>query len=299
MKRYRVLAAAVVMQMCLGATYSWSVYVAPLREVLGLLQGAAQFPFSVFYFLFPATAILTGTLLPRLGPRRCAVAGGVAFGGGWCLASLGGHHFGLTVLGVGVLAGVGAGLAYLVPIATCVQWFPRHQGLVTGVAVAGFGGGAALVSQVAGRLLAAGGSPFDAFRVLGLTFLVLAVAAGWNLEDPPGAAARRPQPLPLARVVRRPAFRVLYLAMAAGLAAGFTVNANLKELFPPGGLPVGVLAVSLFAVANAAGRVGWRFGFDLAGTFTPSLWGAAGLLLAAAGWVGRARAPLGEESAAP
>ena len=31
--------------------------------------------------------------------------------------------------------GVGAGLAYLVPVAVSVAWFPRHKGLVTGIAV--------------------------------------------------------------------------------------------------------------------------------------------------------------------
>ena len=71
MQRYRILAAAVLMQVCLGATYSWSVYVRPIREITGLLQGPVQLPFTVFYFVFPATMLLTGTLLPRLGPRFC------------------------------------------------------------------------------------------------------------------------------------------------------------------------------------------------------------------------------------
>jgi MFS family permease len=143
-KRYRILIAAVVMQMCLGATYAWSVFVLPLKQLAGILQSTAQLPFSLFYFAFPATMMGTGTLLPRFGPRRCAMIGGFLFGGGWMLATFGRFHFGLTMVGIGLMAGVGVGFAYIVPIATCVRWFPRHKGLVTGVAVAGFGGGAAL-----------------------------------------------------------------------------------------------------------------------------------------------------------
>ena len=45
--------------------------------------------------------------------------------------------------------------------------------------------------------------------------------------------------------------------MIAGLAAGFTVNANLKELFPAGSVQTGITAVALFALANALGRVIW------------------------------------------
>ena len=92
MNRYVILLSAVVMQMCLGATYSWSVYVRPLREITGLNQGPVQLPFTVFYFAFPATMMLSGTFLPRLGPRRSAMIGGVIFGCGWLLAALGGVH---------------------------------------------------------------------------------------------------------------------------------------------------------------------------------------------------------------
>lgn len=99
LKRYRILAAAIVMQMCLGATYAWSVFVLPPKQTTGILQGTAQLPFSLFYFAFPATMIITGTLLPRIGPRRCAVIGGLLFGAGWLLASLGRYDFGFTVLG--------------------------------------------------------------------------------------------------------------------------------------------------------------------------------------------------------
>ena len=58
--RYLVLIAAVALQMCLGATYSWSVFVQPLKQVTGLAQGPVQLPFTVFYFVFPATAVLAG-----------------------------------------------------------------------------------------------------------------------------------------------------------------------------------------------------------------------------------------------
>lgn len=139
--RYLILVCAVLMQVCLGATYSWSVYVQPLKTLTGLAQGPVQIPFTVFYFVFPLTMMVAGGFLPRIGPRRSAMAGGLLFGGGWLLAGLGSHSFIFTVMGIGALAGVGAGMAYIVPIAVCIRWFPKSKGLVTGIAVAGFGGG--------------------------------------------------------------------------------------------------------------------------------------------------------------
>lgn len=268
-KRYLILIASVVMQMCLGATYSWSVYVKPLKEITGLLQGQVQYPFSVFYFVFPTTMILSGSLLPRLGPRVCAMGGGLVFGAGWLLASLGRIHFIYTTIGIGILAGTGVGFAYIVPIATCIRWFPRQKGLVTGIAVAGFGGGAALITQAAGFLMTArGAGPFDTLAILGGVFGVLVTGAGSLMQFPPAAEPPAGEARPAGRVVGNPVFKVLYLAMFSGLAAGFTVNANLKELYPAGSAAVGITAVSVFAMANAAGRIVWGLVFDRLEAFT-------------------------------
>jgi OFA family oxalate/formate antiporter-like MFS transporter len=262
-KRYRILAAAVVMQMCLGATYAWSVFVLPLKQIAAILQSTAQLPFSLFYFAFPATMIVTGTLLPAIGPRRCAVVGGLLFGGGWMLASMGRFHFAFTILGIGLMAGIGVGFAYIVPIATCVRWFPRQKGLVTGVAVAGFGGGAALVSYAAGSLMETFGmSPFATFGFLGALFLLLVALAGAVMENPPDSGGVVLQRLSVTGVLRNRSFVFLYLAMFAGLAAGFAVNANMKELYAGTGVQAGLKAVAAFALANAAGRITWGWFFD-------------------------------------
>lgn len=250
------------MQLCLGATYSWSVYVLPLRQLTGLLQGPVQLPFSVFYFAFPATMIVTGTIMHRLGTRFCAAFGGLLFGGGWLLASLGSHHFGLTVAGIGFTSGIGAGLAYIVPIAVGIQWFPEHKGLVTGVAVAGFGGGAAIVSQIAGLLISRGFTPFQTFRVFGLAFLVIIFTAGLTMVPPPETRKQKIKELPLKEILSNQKFWLLYFAMFCGLAAGFAVNANLKELYAEATIRAGATAVSLFAIANALGRISWGFIFD-------------------------------------
>jgi OFA family oxalate/formate antiporter-like MFS transporter len=284
MNRFVILAAAVIMQMCLGATYSWSIYVHPLRHLTGLMQGTAQLPFTLFYFAFPATMVLAGGILPRLGPRRSAMLGGMLFGSGWLLAALGHLHFGFTALGIGILAGIGAGFAYIVPIATCIRWFPAHKGLVTGIAVAGFGGGAAVVSQIGGFLMhRLGLTPFTTFAFFGAGFLMLVTAAGAFMAHPPDSGTERQRPLALKQIIGAPPFWRLYAAMFAGLAAGFAVNANLKDLYTGGVPSSGVAAVALFALANACGRIGWGWLFDrrsAAGMIRANLMAQAVVLLA-------------------
>lgn len=262
--RFMVIFSALLMQICLGATYSWSVYVLHLREIVNISQAQAQIPFTLFYFVFPATMIFSGILLDRFGPRFSTITGGILFGSGWLLSSLGGGAFLYTVIGNGVIAGLGAGIAYIVPISTCMKWFPHNKGLVTGVAVAGFGGGAALVSSVAGLLLARQLTPFDLFGWFGAAFMLMILFAAVFMTNPPHPqveAGRKIAVTPRSVLTDR-RFVVLYVAMFSGLAAGFAVNANIKELYQSATLMTGVSAVSFFALANAAGRVLWGGLFD-------------------------------------
>lgn len=260
--RIMIILSALLMQVCLGATYSWSVYVHHIKTILNITQAQAQIPFSVFYFIFPATMIFSGALVDRIGPRFSTVLGGILFGSGWLISSLGSGNFLFTILGNGLIAGVGAGIAYIVPISTCIKWFPNNKGLVTGVAVAGFGGGAALVSYVAGYLIKLGYTPFQLFAYLGIAFLVLIIFSGFFMKNPPDFTRSTGISLKFREVISDQRFLILYFAMFTGLAAGFAVNANIKELFKSATLLSGVSAVSFFAIANAAGRVIWGSIFD-------------------------------------
>jgi len=49
-------------------------------------------------------------------------------------------------LGIGVLGGIGTGFGYLVSITNPAKWFPGKKGLVIGIAAAGFGLGAIILT---------------------------------------------------------------------------------------------------------------------------------------------------------
>ncbi|MDA3902077.1 MAG: MFS transporter [Desulfuromusa sp.] len=260
--RIMIILSALLMQLCLGATYSWSVFVQHIKTIADISQVQAQIPFSVFYFVFPLTMVFSGTLVDKFGPRIAAISGGILFGSGWLISSLGVNNFTYTILGNGIIAGIGAGIAYIVPISTCIKWFPNNKGLVTGVAVAGFGGGAALVSTVAGYLLKLNFTPFALFGYFGLAFMFLIVFSGLFMQNPPDFAKTNTVKLDFRQVLTDKRFLILYFAMFTGLAAGFAINANIKEFYQSATLMTGVSAVSFFAIANAIGRVAWGSIFD-------------------------------------
>ncbi|EKD36610.1 MAG: major facilitator superfamily mfs_1, partial [uncultured bacterium] len=158
-------------------------------------------------------------------------------------------------------------------------------------AVAGglcFGGGWLLAGM--------GKTPFETFFVFGLIFMATVALAGATMRFPEARALQHSAtPVKITEILTHPSFRILYGAMFTGLAAGFAVNANLKELYHGGGdaVRIGIMAVSLFALANAAGRIVWGIIFDRVGSATAvqaNLFCQALVLLAAPTMLG---SPLG------
>jgi OFA family oxalate/formate antiporter-like MFS transporter len=84
----------------------------------------------------------------------------------------------------GVLGGLGMGMGYITPVATLVKWFPERRGLMTGIAVCGYGAGALIVSPIAARTIITYGVPATMIG-LGVVYLVLVVCAAQFYANPP------------------------------------------------------------------------------------------------------------------
>ena len=107
MDRRWVILGAILIQLCLGAIYAWSVFTAPLKEA-GWSVAQTQYVFTAGLVSFAIVMVLAGRLMPRSGPRRLAMAGGIVLGTGYVLASFqGGTQFWLVFLGVGLVGGSG------------------------------------------------------------------------------------------------------------------------------------------------------------------------------------------------
>src|SRR5512146_3523432 len=184
--RWGIAVAAVVMQICLGAVYGWSVFVKPLigREHWDLKS--ISYTFMIAIFLLGIGTIIGGLWMDRVGPRKVATVAGVIYGVGYLVSALAVSNHSLVGLyfGYGVLGGIGMGMGYITPVATLVKWFPDRRGLMTGVAVAGYGAGALIFSPIAARLIQTSGVPVT-FWIFGVAYLVLVTAAGHFYANPP------------------------------------------------------------------------------------------------------------------
>src|SRR3954447_8511102 len=126
-------------------------------------------------FWCSGAAFAGGLWMRRSGPRIVAITAAILYGSGTILAGLA-TTLPMLYLTYGVIAGAGLGLGYIVPIAVLVKWFPDRRGMITGIAVAGFGAGALITAPVAQRLIGSYGVG-TTFEILGTTYLVIVLLA--------------------------------------------------------------------------------------------------------------------------
>src|SRR5215813_2889664 len=182
--RWTIALAGVFMQVALGAVYAWSVFRAPLARQFGWSISEVTLTFTISIFVLGISAFFGGLWLNREGPRVVALTGGVLYGLGVFLASFSAHKLWWLYLSYGLIGGVGLGLGYIVPVAVLVKWFPDRRGLITGIAVGGFGAGALITAPVATELIQAVGV-LQTFAYLGIAYFVITIIAASFMQNPP------------------------------------------------------------------------------------------------------------------
>ncbi len=293
MNRWTVLAGAVLIQLCLGAIYAWSVFTSKLTAADGAYAfSAAQtaWVFSAGLASFSLVMLLAGRWQARVGPRAVAATGGVVLGTGYILAGVFGRHFLAQLLCIGIIGGGGIGLAYVVPIAVGVKWFPDKKGLVTGVAVAGFGFGATIWVKLAGswfgglmNTTSLFGLPGvqSVFLIYGVVFMALVLLgslamvnppAGWqppNLQDTETVKKARAINFDTTQMVATPQYWSLLAMFTGSAVAGLMVIYCIRlfgvdRLQASGAVPnvaaagaVAGTAMAWYAIFNGLGRVLW------------------------------------------
>lgn len=276
-----VVIASVLMQLALGGVYAWSAFVPALREHHALTGWQAGLIFGTSIAAFTLTMVAAGRRLDTVGPRRMALAGAFFYGAGYYFAGSSGGGWLALWLGIGVLSGVGIGLGYVCPLTACVRWFPERKGLVTGIAVAGFGGGAIILAEVAETLLSQGWEPLRLFRAMGIFFWIWLAGCALLMRFPVAEAPVEP-PVAGPALWRDARFRRLFAGMFCGTFGGLLAIGHMKPIALTAELSsqAGALAVAGFAAGNAVGRIVWGLMHDHLGSrLVPVSMGFLGLVL--------------------
>jgi len=275
--RWSIAVAGVLLQIALGAVYAWSVFRVPLAKQFGWSISEVTLTFTISIFVLGVSAFFGGLWLNRKGPRIVALTGGFLYGTGVFLASFSDHKLWWLYLTYGVIGGIGLGFSYIVPVAVLVKWFPDRRGLITGIAVGGFGAGALVTAPVATHLIQSVGV-LKTFAYLGIAFLIVTVAAGYFMQNPPEGwsprgwaptasqvSQRSSRDYTLREALRTWQWWALWLLLFLNTCAGISVISQESPLFQELARVNAVTAASMVgivSIGNAFGRVFWAWASD-------------------------------------
>lgn len=284
--RWLVVFGAILIQLALGAIYAWSLFTTALKtDPYNFTSTQTQAIFSAGLFTFALVMIFAGIKMKTVGPKPLAIAGGLVLGAGYILGSLFGSTFIMQFICIGVIGGAGIGLAYVVPIAVGMKWFPDKKGLISGLAVAGFGFGATIWVKV-------GGSWFglvqkfgvqSVFLYYGIAFVVMVLVGSiWMVNPPEGYVPAGYTPPESAGndkksggvvdiiwqdMLKKVGFWTIWLIFVFSGMAGLMVIGTIKlfgvDALQASGMTVAAAgaaagtAMAWYAIFNGLGRIVW------------------------------------------
>ncbi len=292
MNRWFVVIGALLIQLCLGAIYAWSVFTPYLKGAIpdpvtqfNFTSTQTQVIFSVGLASFAVVMIVAGRWQAKSGPRLVSFVGGAVLGLGYILGSFIGTSFVGQVIAIGLIGGAGIGLAYVCPIAVGMSWFPDKKGFITGLAVAGFGFGAMIWVKLAGawgHLIESYGV-LRVFMIYGIVFAVAVIVGsifmkyppegwkpkGWEPPAPSGkGAAAGTVEFQSGEMLRTPQFyglwtTFIFSAMAGLMTIGIIKLFGIDALQKAGYSEIEASAIAgtamavYLSIANGLGRIIW------------------------------------------
>lgn len=272
-KRWIILAASCLINLCIGSLYAWSVFATPMAAYLSSVTGSEVASLAIIFTIAnaigPITMISGGFINDKIGPKWVIFIGGILFGLGM-IASGFAKSVGMLLLTYGLGVGLGVGMVYGCTVSNSVKFFPDKRGLVGGIATASYGISSVIIPIVANALI----DNFDvtmAFKILGAAMLVIICVSaffitacpkgfkpdGWE-PLAPKAGAKAPVDKDWKAMLKDPIFYVMILMLCCGAFSGLMVTSQAS---PVAQNMIGMtaaeaaVAVSVLAMFNTLGRI--------------------------------------------
>lgn len=271
-KRWVILIAACLINLCLGSLYAWSVFASSMTEYfnntlhLNITVGNLAIVYTIANAVGPITMISGGWFNDHLGPKKVIALGGIMFGGGMILSGFA-TSVNFLIVSYGLVTGLGLGMAYGSTISTCVKYFPDKRGLIGGITTAVYGLSSVILPPVITVIVNKWNAPF-AFKSIGIVFLVVVVVCTLFLEQcpegymPEGYVAPKTQTASKSMnwkaMMKTPIFYIMLLLLTSGAFSGMMIisqaSAVAKNMVGMSAIAASA-AVSTLALFNAFGRI--------------------------------------------
>lgn len=301
-KRWVILIACCLINLCLGSIYAWSVFASSMAEFLSVHNGVTlttadlAIVYTVANSVGPITMISGGWFNDKFGPKKVILIGGILIGIGM-IASGFATSVGFLVVTYGLIFGLGLGMTYGTTVSSCMKFFPDKRGLIGGITTAIYGLGSVILPPIVTAIVSVS-SAATAFKIIGVVFFIVIAACSFLMDQCPADFVPEGWTPPVAaaqssvvnknwkEMLKTSVFYVMIVLFTCGAFSGMMVISQASAVATN---MVGMTAlmastaVSALAIFNAAGRIFAGLLSDRIGRINTltiaTVLGVAGLLL--------------------
>lgn len=269
-QRWIYIVLGIVIMMCLGTVYSWTVFRLHVEELYNVGTTESGFPYMISLAFYAFFMFLTGKYLDKYSPRLIIIFGSILVAVGWILSAYAPNIYILTIT-YGVIIGAGVGIAYGAPMAVVTRWFPEKKGLTVGLILGGFGLSPLITAPIARYLIESYGI-IQSFKILGISFGIIIPLLAYPFRYPSDDDYEYLGTVPnteenkndtnTKEMIKSKSLKGLYFNFIIGsmiglMLVGMTSNIGIELIKLPS--KTVTLLVSLFAVFNGISRpiFGW------------------------------------------
>lgn len=183
-KKYSTLAGGLLIMLCVGILYMWSVFQPHVVAHYGWESGQVAMTSALMIAFFVAGNIISGLIQEKMPSRVITLGGCLLFSLGMLLtANLSGDKPWMIYITYSAISGFGCGVAYCTVLSCLQKWFPTKNGLITGLTVSFFGLSVVLLSPITQTLLSNVGVPAT-FKTLATAFLFVTCISSMSITKP-------------------------------------------------------------------------------------------------------------------
>jgi len=276
-KRVRIICfvASLLICLCSGFGYSWSVLQTPFVQEHGWSVSSVALAYTLTVMLSSLTPIVFNKLINKMSVKQTILLGGVLLSAGLVLVqfSVSVTHLYLTY---SLLTGVGTGFIYPTMMSYAVKLFPDKKSVASGCMAAAYGSGSVIWAPVTVRIMTHS-SLSVALLILGVIFFIAVTTAGFFLKPIPegfvelmeGSApsteyvsvlGKKTPDRKRGQIIRTVIFYAMILAFTAGTTSGMMIISQASPILQQAlgcSAAAAAVFVSVFAVCNTAGRLIW------------------------------------------
>lgn len=270
--RWRILIAAIIVMLCTGSTYAFSVLVGPLAAANNWTTEQIVLAFTLNLGLAPIPMIISGKIVDKNHAKECVLIGGVLYGIGYFLMGMSTNLLSLY-LSYGIISGFGEAFAYSGCLGNITRLFPDKRGLAIGLVTAGNGGSAIIFAPLLSFLIESQNVIF-AIRTVGIIFIVICLGAGlltktapsdyvpkgWTPPVKSDRASKNNDGLPWTKMLGTFRFYLIFIMFGIGTLSGLMIVSNLAKIGQSMftlSATVAAFYVSFYSLSNCLGRIVW------------------------------------------